>query len=45
MAQSGHRKALSAPALSRCLPDRRRERFAQPLPIYGDLDAGAFLLQ
>jgi hypothetical protein len=30
---------------TRCLADRRYKRFAQPLPIYGDLDAGAFLLQ
>jgi hypothetical protein len=34
-----------SPTVSRCLPNRRRERFAQPLPINGNPDAGAFLLQ
>ena len=32
-------------AASRSLLDRWRERFVQPLPLYGDLDPGAFLLQ
>lgn len=43
--QPGEARCDFRAGVSRRLADRRCERFAQPLPIYGDLDAGAFLLQ